>query len=305
MPFGSESAKQTIAGGPRTSAVPTKTEGAPGPDSPLDLESRDWKATLKRTAKEIQDDKITFIAAGMAFYFFLAVFPAIIAAVGFINLIDAGPLFMDSINQSIDRSMPGGAGEILQDAIANAREGPKRASLFAAIFGVAVALWSATSGMVALQTGLDFAYDVTAERKFVKKRLIALGLVLATGVLSSASASLFAQKGIIWSVAGWLVFLVCVITMFALFYYLGPNRQPPNWKWISPGGVVGTLIWIAASAGFGFYVANFGKYAETYGSLAGVVILIFWLYISSLAILVGGELNAALERQTAKIGDRA
>jgi membrane protein len=305
MPLGSEPTEQTIAGRPGTSAIPTKPEGAPGPESPLDLQPHDWKATLKRAAKEIKDDKITFIAAGMAFYFFLAVFPSLIAAVGIIDLVNAGPLFIDSLNDSINRSMPGGAGEILQDAIGSAQKGSQGTSLFAAIFGIAVALWSATSGMVALQTGLDFAYDVTEERKFVKKRLIALGLVLATGILGAASAPLFAQKGVVWSVAGWLVFLVTVVTLFAIFYYLGPNRQPPSWKWISPGGVIGSLIWIAGSAGFAFYVANFGKYAETYGPLAGVVILIFWLYLSSLAVLVGGELNAELERQTAKKAGRA
>lgn len=188
MSFGSESAKQTV-GAPRTTPVPTKTQGTPGPDSPLELEPHDWKATLKRTAKDIKKNNITFVAAGMAFYFFLAVFPALIAAVGLINLVNAGPLFIDSLTESIQRSVPGGAGQILLDAIETAREGPRRASFLAAVFGIGVALWSATSGMVGLQAGLDIAYDVTEQRKFVKKRLIALALVLATGVLATTPAS--------------------------------------------------------------------------------------------------------------------
>ena len=139
----------------------------------------------------------------------------------------------------------------------------------------------------------------------MKKRLIAFLLVLATGVMAAVPAMLFAQEGIIWSIAGGLLFVVTITTLFALFYFLGPNRQPPSWKWISPGGILGVLIWGLASAGFSIYVGNFAKYGETYGPLAGVVILIFWLYLSALAILVGGELNAELERQTAKHAGRA
>jgi membrane protein len=154
--------------------------------------------------------------------------------------------------------------------------------------------------MVALQTGLDIAYDVPKERSFIKTRLIALLLVLATGILGAASAPFFAAKGVIWSVAGWLVTLVSITTLFAIFYYLGPNREKPNWKWITPGGVLGGAIFLLSSLGFSIYVSNFAKYGDTYGQLAGVVILIFWLYLSALAILVGGELNSALERRTAK-----
>ena len=304
MSFGSAGARQTITGGIRHSSIPPKTEGTPGPDSPLELDPKDWKASIKYMASSIQDDRITMAAAGMAYYFFLAVFPALIAAVGVVGLIEGSSIFIDSLRSSIERSMPGAAGQLLTQAIDNAQSGSKGASVVAAIVGVAIALWSATSGMVALQTGLDIAYNVPRERKLVKKRLFALMLVVATGILGALPAPLFAQKGWMWSAAGWLVTLVSITTLFALFYYLGPNRDAPNWKWVSPGGILGTLMWMAASAGFTFYVANFGKYAETYGTFAGVVVLIFWLYLSALAILIGGELNAALEHRTAKLAGR-
>lgn len=298
MPFGTEYPQPAPKDAEQ--GIPVKTDGSPGPSSPLDLQARDWKQSVKRAIAKIRSDRITMAAAGMAFYFFLAIFPAVIAAVGLLDVTNASPVFLDSLVESIRRSVPGGTGKILTDAIESAQKGTRGASLFAALFGVFVALFSATAGMVALQTGLNISYDVPKERPFVKARGIALALVLATGVLGAASAPFFAAKGVIWSVAGWIVTLVAITVLFAVFYYLGPNRDKPNWKWVSPGGVVGSLMFLASSAGFSIYVSNFAKYGETYGPFAGVAILIFWLYLSSLAILVGGELNAELERQTAK-----
>lgn len=280
-----------------SSTIPAKTAGRAGPDSPLELSTGDWKATLRRTAKEIKQDRVSLVAAGMAFYWFLAIFPALIAAVGILDLANAGQQLMRSLSESISSTLPSGAGEILTEAIADAQRSPRGASLVAAVTGVAIALWSATSGMVALQDGLNVAYDVDKERKFVKKRLIALGLIVAVGVLGGVPSPLFAASGPFWSVVAWLVTVVDVVTLFAVFYYLAPNRQNPDWKWVSPGGLIGAVIWVLVSLGFSFYVTNFGKYGQTYGPLAGVVILIFWLYLSALAILVGGELNAELERQ--------
>jgi membrane protein len=301
MPFGSGTAPQrTIAGGTRERGIPPKTEAAPGPDSPFDLAARDWKTVVKDTVREIREDRITLVAAGMAFYFFLAVFPALIAAVGVLGLLNASPVFLSSLTDSIQRSMPGGAGEILLGAIRAAQQGSKGASLFAAIFGIAVALWSATAGMMALQIGLDISYDIPKERPFFKARGVALLLVVATGVLGALPAPFFAAKGVVWSVIGWLVTLGSITTLFAIYYYLGPKREKPSWTWITPGGVLGGLIWILSSLGFSLYVSNFAKYGETYGPLAGVVILIFWLYLSALAIVVGGELNAQLERRAAE-----
>jgi membrane protein len=301
MPFGSGTpSQQAIAGGAGEVGIPPKTEGTRGPDSPYDLALRDWKSVVKSTVKEIRKNRLTLVGAGMAFYFFLAVFPALISAVGLLDLLNAGPVFLSSLTDSIQRSMPGGAGKILLDAISAAQQGSKGASLFAAIFGIAVALWSATAGMGALQIGLDIAYDVPKERPFFKARLVALLLVIATGVLGALPAPFFAAKGLVWSVAGWLMTLVSITTLFAIFFYLGPNREKPNWKWITPGGILGGAIWVLASLGFTFYVKNFAKYGETYGPLAGVVILIFWLFLSALAIVVGGELNAQLEKRVAQ-----
>ncbi|CAN5673704.1 YihY/virulence factor BrkB family protein [soil metagenome] len=277
--------------------MPTQRSGQPGPDSPLDLEPTDWKATLKRTLKEIKDDRVTLAAAGMAYYLFLSIFPALIAFVGILGLLDAdtGP-----IAEAV-RNAPGEAGVPLAEAIEAA--GERGGSLVAVIVGIAVALWSASAGFVALQSGLNIAYDVPQDRKFIGKRAVALLLVVATGLLGGVPSPIFTfGESLVFVVLGWVLTIVALVVLFSLYYYFGPNRESPSWQWVSLGGVVGALLWILASAGFGLYVATLGEagYARTYGALAGVIILVLWLYLSSLAILIGGELNAEIERQGGK-----
>ncbi|HVL50854.1 MAG TPA: YihY/virulence factor BrkB family protein, partial [Actinomycetota bacterium] len=193
--------------------VPTKKSGTGGPDHPLELSKNDWKMTLKRTMKEVKDDRITLVAAGMAFYWFLAVFPALIAAVGVVDLLGLGQQMLESINQAIGSTIPGGAAAILTTTIEAAQDAPRRTSLVAAIIGVTLALFGATAGMVALQAGLDVAYDVAEDRKFFKKRAYALLLVVATGLLIAIPSVFFAAGGLIWSILGWLTLVAAIITL--------------------------------------------------------------------------------------------
>ena len=280
------------------SGIPTQRGGGPGPDSPLDLRAGDWKKTAKRTLKEIKDDRVTFAAAGMAYYFFLAVFPALIALVGILGLVNVDA---SSLVESIRSSLPGGAGDALTQAIRNSDRPSEIASLLAAIIGVVAALWSASSGMVALQSGLNIAYDVDQDRKFVGKRVVALILVFATGLLGGVPSPFFTfGESAIFTIIGWALTIAAIIVLFSLFYYLGPNRPKPSWHWVSAGGVLGALIWIVGSLAFAVYISNFNNYDKTYGPLGGVIVLVLWLFLSSLAVLIGGELNAELERQAAR-----
>jgi membrane protein len=294
-----DSTKPRPSSGSRTdeTLIPVQEGQGPGPDSPLDLAAPDWKQTLKRTLKEIKADRVTLIAAGMAYYFFLALFPAIIAAIGVMDLIGTSTEWL--INW-IRTSLPGGAGEVVVDALASNPDPPQKASLFAALIGIALALWSASSGFVALQSGLNVAYDIPEDRKFVGKRVVAVVLILATGLLGGVPSPFFTfGDSAVFTIVGWILTIAAVVVLFALFYYLGPKRESPRWVWVSPGGLVGAFIWLAASLAFGIYVTQFSSYGKTYGSLAGVIILILWLYLTSISILVGGELNAELERQSA------
>lgn len=291
-------------GGPSASSgggIPVQTGEGPGPDSPLDLAPLDWKVTAKRTLAEIKQDRITFVAAGMAYYWFLALFPAVIAAIGVLGLIDASRATISSLESSVRSSLPAGPSDIIGDAINNAGRPNESASVWAALIGIGVAVWSASSGMVALQKGLNVAYDIPEERKFVKARLVALALIVATLLLGGVPSPIFTfGESTIYVVIGWILTVVAVVVLFSLFYYLAPNRDSPRWTWVSAGGIVGALLWIVLSAGFVVYVNEFSTYGKTYGTMAGVVVLILWLFLTSLTVLIGGELNAELERQAAQ-----
>jgi membrane protein len=294
--------------------IPTQTGDSPGPESPLQLEPTDWKASVKRAVKEFKDDRATLTSAGMAFYWFLSIFPAMLAFVGLLGLVNASQGAIDSITEVVESALPGDASETLVTAIRESQTAD--GSVVAALIGIALALWSASSGMVGLQMGLNVAYDVTDDRKFVKKRLVAFQLMIAMLVLGGAATALIvfgAPLGdalrddlpfgsafvVLWTLIRWAGGLVALTALFATVYYLAPYRETPRWVWVSPGGILAALIWLAASLGFSFYVSSFGNYAETYGSLAGVVVLLFWLYLTALAVILGGELNAELERQSA------
>jgi membrane protein len=171
--------------------------------------------------------------------------------------------------------------------------------------------------MASLETGLDMAYDVP-DRKFVGKRVVALVLMLATVVLGGIASALlvFGQSigsgieghvgltgtgfAVVWTVVRWLLTILVLTLLFSVYYRVGPNRRVRGWQWISPGGLVGTAIFLAASVGFSFYVAKFGDYGKTYGAFAGVAILIFWLFLTGIAVLLGAEVNAEAERRAAQ-----
>lgn len=297
--------------------IPSQTGDGKEPSSPLELSPPGWKASLRRTLVEFKADRGGLIAAGMAFYWFLAVFPALLAAVGVLGLVNAGPEAVDTISKGIRSTLPPGAAEVLTGAVERAGEQAGGAAVLAALVGLALAVWSASAGMVAVQAGLNVAYDVGEDRPFVVQRVRALVLLVVTLALAGVATAMvvFGQPigeairdrvpmggafVVVWTVLRWVVALAAVTTLFASLYYLAPNRQTPRWAWISPGGVVGTAIWLAASLGFSFYVSSFGSYGETYGSLAGVVVLLLWLFLSALAVVFGGELNAELERQGAR-----
>ena len=289
------SAKQPLRPAARQNPTRRLVGESHAEQTPLQLEASEWKATVKRTAKEIKEDRVPFAAAGMAFYFFLAIFPALIALVGILGVADVDA---SSLIKSIRDTLPGGAGEALTQAVARANRPSEAASLTAAIVGIGVALWSASSGMVALQSGLNVAYDIPEDRKFIPKRAVALLLLLVTVLLGGVPSPFFTfGEATIYTVLGWVLTVLAVIVMFSLFYYLGPNRERPRLQWVSVGGIVGAVIWIIGSVAFGLYVSTFNNYGKTYGPLAGVIILILWLYLSSLSVLIGGELNAELEHE--------
>ena len=285
-------------------------------ESPTDVPPGGWWRSVRRAVKASKKDRITLAAAGVAFYWFLSVFPLLIAAVGILALLHVGHSFVNGVSSGIRETLPAGAAKVLTQALSSA-SARSAGGLAAAVIAIALALWSASSGMAAAEEALDVAYDVPESRTFLRKRAVAVALTFAALALGGIATALlvFGQPlgkaidgalslgsvfPVLWTIVRWAATVLVVMTLFAVFYSLGPNRKPASWKWVTPGGLVAAIIWLAASVGFSLYVSNFGgSYGRTYGSLAGVVVLMLWLFLSALALLVGAELNGELEREKA------
>jgi len=266
-----------------------------------------WSELLKRTAKESSEDDVLGLAAQLAYYFFLALFPAvlfILALASFFTLTN----LIDDIVGALRPIAPADVLGFLEEQLRRISNTDSGGILTIGILG---AIWSSSAAVVAIIGSLNRAYDIEEGRPWWKVRLTAIGLTLGLAVLVLASftlivagpsmASLVASSfGLgsafewMWKILQWPLAFVLVATAVGLVYYFAPDAEQ-DWAWITPGAVIGTLLWFVVSLGFKFYLANFADYNATYGAVGGVIVLLLWFYISGLAILVGAELNAEIE----------
>jgi membrane protein len=281
-------------------------------DTPTEIPRPGWAAVLKRTRAEVKADRVPMMAAAVAFAGLLALFPAIIAAISIYGLV-TDPSSAAEAAGELTAAMPAEAAGIITDqlqSVASAEESTLGLTLLVAILG---ALWSASGGVGMLINALNVAYDEEDTRTFLRARGLALAMTLGAIVFFAVAVTLIAVVpavidgiglGIVGTVlaqvARWVLLAALLAGALAVLYRFAPHRADARWRWLSPGAVVATVLWLLGSLAFSAFVSNFGSYNETYGTIAGVIVLMLWLQISALVVLFGAELNAEVERQTAK-----
>ena len=301
-----------LAGAPRGArAVPPEDPGAL--DSPTDLSRRSWLAILKRAALEFRDDNAGDWAASLTYYSVLSLFPGLIVLFSLLGVVGQYPETTDALLDIVRDLGPASAVDTLSGPIEDVTRSSGGATALLG-FGLLGAIWSASGYLGAFARASNAIYEVEEGRPFWKMRpqqigmtllmivllaLLGIGLVISGPVAEAVGdvVGLGSTAVTVWSIVKWPVMVLIVALLCAVLFYWAPNVEQPKFRWISPGSALAVLAWIAASALFGLYVANFGSYSATYGSLAGIIIFLLWLYISNSALLLGQEINAELERQ--------
>ena len=303
-----------------TSGKATRTPDHEGPaaseaDKPDDLRDLDpvsWKGVLKRSLKEFKNDNLSDWAAALTYHGVLALAPASLVLVAAVGLL--GDSATQTLLDNINAIAPGSVRDVLGNIITTAQD--RGAAGLAAVIGLVAAWWSASGYIATFMRASNAIYEVGEGRPAWKTIPLRLLITLAMVVLITLSAAIVIFTGpladqvgqalgigrtfvTVWDIAKWPVLVVLVSAMLAILYWAAPNVKQPGVQWVSPGGVLAVIIWVLASAGFAFYVANFASYNKTYGSLAGVIVFLVWLWITNLAILLGAEFNAEMQHARA------
>jgi membrane protein len=280
---------------------------------PIEIPSPGWIEIAKRTWKEVGKDNVGIVAAGVAFYFFLALVPLLGATVLTYGLF-ASPETVARQAQGLTAFLPGEAASLIGEQLMNVVQTSGGKKGFGLIAAIAVAFWGARNAAGAIVTALNIAYEEEEKRGFVKTTLLALamtlGAVVMAGVVGAAIAVLTAVEKLLPNAGPIGHFLTSAVTYLLLaamaaaaaatLYRYGPSREKARWTWLTPGSIFFAVVWLGLTLGFGFYVRNFGSYGATYGALSSVVVLLTWLYLSSYVLIFGAEFNSEVEHQTAK-----
>ena len=278
----------------------------------FDLSFRDWRPVFVRACKGFLADNGTMLASALAYSTFLAIPAVLLVVVGAFTLL-VGPQTISSLMEHFSQVMPAEATSLLGSSLHRLDQHPAT-GITMTIVGLVLAVWATTGAMTTYMTALNLAYGRKDGRSFVRKRLIAVGLVAVIGfafllvaillifgptleqLVAAHAGPVSGQVGWIWWIAQWPILLTGLLAAFATLLCLGPDVAHPRWRLITPGSLVAAVIWLAASGGFAYYTSNFGSYNKTWGSLAAVIIMLTWLWLAALALLLGAEVNAEAER---------
>ncbi|MCB5179225.1 YihY/virulence factor BrkB family protein [Streptomyces antimicrobicus] len=301
---------------PETGAAAEAVSDEGAPDGPSELGARSWRAVLRRTWHEFEDDELFDRAAALTYYSVLSFFPALLVLVSLLGI--AGKSATEAILGNLEKLAPGTVRDVVADAVRQLQGSAGLGSLLA-VLGLLGAIWSASSYIAAFIRASNAVYDIPEGRPVWK--VLPLRLALTTGLMIMACVGMLivvvtgtlarrtgAALGIgetavtVWSIAKWPVLVLLATVMIAVLYWAAPNAKGRGFRWLTPGSLLALLIWMLSSAGFAVYIANFGSYNKIYGTLAGVIVFFVWLWITNLAVLLGLEFDAELSRQRAILG---
>ncbi len=286
-------------------------DAAGKPEGPTDLHKRSWIYVGRKVMREFSKDQLTDQAAALTYYAVLAIFPALLALISLLGVVGQSQQAVDTILDVLGPLVAPSTLETIKGPLTELTQ--SQAAGFALVTGLVGALWSASGYVGAFGRAMNRVYEIDEGRPFWKLRPVMLLITLVAVLLSALVLVMLAVSGPVaqsigdtiglgdtavqvWSIAKWPVLAIIVMLVVALLYYATPNVKQPKFRWISVGAAIAILIWVLASVGFAFYVANFGSYDKTYGSLAGVIVALLWLWITNLALLFGAEVDAELER---------
>lgn len=276
-----------------------------------DLSFRDYKAIVIRAGKQALGHGITDLAAALAYYSFLAIPAVMLVAVGLFSLF-ASPDAISTLIDKLGTVAPSQTTQLLEDSLRRMNEN-KNGSIVMVVIGFLLALWTTTGAMTAFMRSVNRAYDRDESRGFVRQRFVAVQMVVAMSVAFllifgllvlgpvmsgwiGSALNIESVMGWLWWVVQWPVLLVGLLAVFATVLYLGPNIDHPRWQFVTPGAVFAVVVWLLASGLFAVYTSMFSSYNKAWGSLAAVIVMLTWLWVTGIALLLGAEINAEVER---------
>ncbi len=277
---------------------------------PREIPARGWKDIAIRAREQIAQDNIGIVAAGVAYYAFLAIFPALAALISMYGLV-VDPQIVEQQLAQASAYLPEQTRQLVGAQLARIAGQSSGALSWGLAFGILLGLWSANKGMKALFQGVNIAYNQENARGLIKDNALTLLFTLGGIIVAIASIALVVALPValgrlglppfmrrVISLSRWLALALVIIASLAIIYRIAPNRRSPRWRWVSWGSIIAGAVWLIGSWAFSFYVSNFSSYNQTYGSVAAVVILMLWFFLSSYIILLGAEINSEIERQT-------